>query len=99
MLKGHTGYVRSAAFSGDGKRVVTASRDSTARVWDAESGRNLGLHSIGTGLILGGILTVGHGYFRYWPYLEDWVRFVSLLAGFSILLFVGYWRVAAAKRN
>ena len=28
----------SAAFSPDGKRIVTASRDRTARVWDAATG-------------------------------------------------------------
>ncbi|MEH2391500.1 MAG: ribosome assembly protein 4, partial [Nostoc sp.] len=33
-LKGHTNYVNSASFSPDGKRVVTASFDNTARVWD-----------------------------------------------------------------
>ena len=34
VLKGHDRLVRSAAFSGDGKRVVTASEDNTARIWD-----------------------------------------------------------------
>ena len=31
--------VYHAAFSPDGRRVVTASRDQTARVWDAELGQ------------------------------------------------------------
>ena len=35
VLAGHVGLVSSAAFSPDGSRVVTASWDTTARVWDA----------------------------------------------------------------
>jgi WD40 repeat protein len=34
VLKGHTAPVVGATFSGDGKRVVTASLDGTARIWD-----------------------------------------------------------------
>ena len=37
----HKGQVLSADFSHDGKRVVTASADGSARVWDAASGRPL----------------------------------------------------------
>ena len=37
-LLGHSDDVRSAAFSRDGKRVISVSMDGTTRVWDAASG-------------------------------------------------------------
>jgi hypothetical protein len=40
-LRGHTSLVVSASFSVDGSRVVTASTDGTARVWDARTGATL----------------------------------------------------------
>ena len=40
-LPGHTGFVVSAVFSPDGQRIVTASQDQTARVWNAASGQLL----------------------------------------------------------
>ena len=38
----HEGAVTSAQFSPDGRWVVTASKDYTARVWDATTGRAVG---------------------------------------------------------
>jgi tetratricopeptide (TPR) repeat protein len=35
VLRGHENTVRSAAFSPDGTRIVTASGDNTGRIWDA----------------------------------------------------------------
>jgi WD40 repeat protein len=40
-LEGHTDTVLSAAFSPDGKKIVTASSDKTARIWDAATGKEL----------------------------------------------------------
>jgi WD40 repeat protein len=40
-LRGHTSSVVSAVFSPDGQRIVTASDDQTARVWNATSGQLL----------------------------------------------------------
>jgi WD40 repeat protein/tRNA A-37 threonylcarbamoyl transferase component Bud32 len=40
-LLGHQDKVIASEFSRDGKRIVTASLDKTARVWDAESGQEV----------------------------------------------------------
>jgi WD40 repeat protein len=40
-FRGHTGQVRSVAFSPDGTRVLTGSSDETAKLWDAETGQEI----------------------------------------------------------
>jgi WD40 repeat protein len=40
-LRGHGGSVLSAAFSPDGSRIVTASDDKTARIWDATTAKEI----------------------------------------------------------
>ena len=42
LLKGHSNWVVSLAFSADSKRLTSDARDSTARVWDTESGKEIG---------------------------------------------------------
>ena len=41
-LRGHTNRVESAAFSPDGQRIVSASGDRTIRIWDAQTGEQIG---------------------------------------------------------
>ncbi|KAG8831557.1 hypothetical protein FRC17_002971, partial [Serendipita sp. 399] len=41
-LTGHTDQVCSVAFSRNGRRIVSSSYDRTVRIWDAETGQQLG---------------------------------------------------------
>jgi len=41
-LTGHTGAVRSVAYSLDGQHVISGSDDKTIRMWDAETGAAVG---------------------------------------------------------
>jgi WD40 repeat protein len=47
----HAGPVTTAHFSRDGRQVVTASRDHTARIWDASTGKPVGIVLQHTGIV------------------------------------------------
>lgn len=40
-LEGHSHWICSVAFSPDGRRIATISRDGTAKIWDRDSGLDL----------------------------------------------------------
>jgi len=52
ILRGGSQAVRAASFSLDSKRIVTASDDGTARVWDASSGASIAVLRGHTQLVL-----------------------------------------------
>lgn len=49
----------------------------------------IGINAIGVGLLTGGILCSVYGYGGYWEALTQPMRFVSILAGLLMLLFIG----------
>lgn len=52
------------------------------------------IQAVGTGLMFGGIFSVVDGYSCCWSLLDDWMRFLSLLIAFVVLLFIGYKKLA-----
>ena len=40
-LTGHSDYVKSVAYSPDGKHIVSGSEDSTVKVWDSQTGKEV----------------------------------------------------------
>jgi WD40 repeat protein len=72
VLKGHTGPLRSVAFSEEGGKVITTSRDASIRIWSVATGELLQLLS-GHGSFAAHVsadgrrmLTIGDGTLRQW---------------------------------
>ncbi|MHC4122568.1 MAG: hypothetical protein ACYSSI_03265 [Planctomycetota bacterium] len=62
------------------------------------AGSIIAVQAIGTGFMLGGIITLSEGYVCYWPHLEDWMRFTSLVIGFIVLVFIGYRKLTGKEK-
>ena len=63
------------------------------------AGSIIAIQAIGSGLMLGGIFTLTEGYFCCWSSLADWMRFVSLLVGFIVLMFIGYRKLSIKQKD
>ena len=50
-LKGHTAWVKFAVYTPDGKKIITAGMDDTARIWSAETGEELKKLEVRDGLL------------------------------------------------
>jgi WD40 repeat protein len=90
ILRGHEGPVWSATFSPNGKRVVTTG-DWTARLWDAETGKEIAVLKGHTGPVSGAafspdgkrVVTAGDNTARLWD-LETGKE-VAVLKGMNSL--------------
>lgn len=60
------------------------------------AGSFIAVQAVGAGLMFGGIFALIDGYRNYWSELPDAMRFVSLIAAFLVLLFIG-WRKIGNK--
>jgi lipopolysaccharide export LptBFGC system permease protein LptF len=54
---------------------------------------------LGTGFMFGGIFAATTGYWFHWSYLDDWVRFISLLIAMAVLVFVAYRQLSGTTEG
>ena len=90
-LGGHASPVTSAAFSPDGSRIVTASDDKTARIWDAASAKEIAvLRGHGTGMFSSSVHSAvfSPDGSRIVTASEDNIALAAELAGRSVAIFV-----------
>ena len=50
-----------------------------------------GLETVGVGLMGGGIGTLIYGSGAYWPYTQNWIRFLISLVGLAVLIWLAYY--------
>jgi len=62
-------------------------------------GSYLKFHSVGAGLVFGAVVSVTNAYWNYWAHLDDWIRYLSLLLGPCLLVFIGYRQFVIARNN
>jgi len=59
-----------------------------------------GLEAVGAGLIDGVIGTLIYGAGAYWPYTQNWLRFILSLVGLVLLIWLAYfWNKMRKKRK
>lgn len=59
-----------------------------------------GMESVGAGLMGGGVGTLIYGAGAFWPYTQNWIRFLLSLLGLAILIwFVYFWSKKSEKKG
>lgn len=58
-----------------------------------------GIEAVGTGIIGGGIGTLIYGSGAFWPYTENWIRFLISLIGLVVLIWLIYYFSRKGKKK
>lgn len=59
-----------------------------------------GLEAVGAGLMGGGVGTLIYGSGAYWPYTQNWIRFLLSLVGLVLLIWFAYfWNKKMKKKR
>ena len=59
-----------------------------------------GLEAVGAGVMGGGVGTLIYGSGAYWPYTQNWLRFLLSLVGLAALIWFAYfWNKKMQKKN
>ena len=59
-----------------------------------------GLEAVGAGIMGGGVGTLIYGSGAYWPYTQNWLRFLLSLVGLALLIWFAYfWNKKIQKKN
>ena len=101
MLDGHDDAILSAAFSRDGKRIVTASRDHTATVYDAATGQVQRMLKEGHEFLVSRALYFNGGRWLLTAASDNSVRVWDAASGSQLAVMEGTGRnaVAAVSRD
>lgn len=58
-----------------------------------------GMESVGAGIMGGGVGTLIYGSGAYWPYTENWIRFLLSLVGLVALIWFSYYLANRPKKR
>ena len=93
VFAGHEDAVLSARFSHDGKQIVTASRDRTASLWDAASGKPLRRFQEGHEFLVSGVVFFPDGKHLATGAGDNSVRIWDLTAGTQLAVLTPTGRI------
>ena len=99
VLRSHTDAILSCSFSTDGEQIVTASRDRTAKIWDADTGSELKTLTEGHEFLASHAELFANGTRLLTCALDNTTRIWNVAAGVELRLLRGTGLFAASTAS